>query len=131
MEAISLPIELDKNKIDGRFRLVNIIAQRAKELSHSGTPKISTKAKKVTTIALIEATEEKLDFIIGEEAKQANEEARKLDYKKFLENKRKESEQEDLSELEKDLKFYLEEKEEEVKAPIESYFSSSDDDDED
>ncbi|MBF0565519.1 MAG: DNA-directed RNA polymerase subunit omega [Nitrospirae bacterium] len=112
MDIISLPIELDENKIDGRFRLVNIITQRSKELAHRGSPKVVTKAKKVTTIALEEAVEYKLDFITGEEAKQANEEAKKLDYKRFLEEKRRESEQEDLSELEKDLKFYLDEKEE-------------------
>lgn len=125
MDSIALPIELDKTKIDGRFRLVNIIAQRAKELAHSGTPKVHTKAKKVTTIALEEALRYSLDFITGEEAKQANEEAKKLDYKKFLEEKRRESEQEDLSELEKDLKFYLDEKEESSKVQsIESIFGS-------
>ncbi|MBF0520164.1 MAG: DNA-directed RNA polymerase subunit omega [Nitrospirae bacterium] len=129
MDLISLPIELDDEKIDGRFRLVNIVAQRAKELSHRGKPKIATKAKRVTTIALEETLQYILEFITGDEAKQANEEAKRLDYKRFLEEKRRETEQEDLSELEKDLKFYLTEKEEIDKTPtidIESLFSDGD-----
>ncbi|QWR78507.1 DNA-directed RNA polymerase subunit omega [Candidatus Magnetomonas plexicatena] len=129
MDLISLPIELDDDKIDGRFRLVNIVAQRAKELSHRGKPKIATKAKRITTIALEESLQYILEYITGDEAKQANEEARRLDYKRFLEEKRRETEQEDLSELEKDLKFYLTEKEEIDKTPtidIESLFSDGD-----
>ncbi|MEO5357818.1 MAG: DNA-directed RNA polymerase subunit omega [Nitrospirae bacterium YQR-1] len=129
MDLISLPIELDDSKIDGRFRLVNIVAQRAKELSHKGKPRISTKAKRITTIALEESLHYILEFITGDEAKQANEEAKRLDYKRFLEEKRRETEQEDLSELEKDLKFYLTEKEEIGKVPsvdIESLFSDGD-----
>ncbi len=123
MDIISLPIEFDKEKIDGRFRLVNIIAQRAKELAQSAQPKMSTKAKKVTSIALYEAVNYKLDFITGEEAKQAKEEAKKLDYKKFLEEKKRESEHEDLTELERDLKFYLDEKVEPGIPSIEKLFS--------
>ncbi|MBF0343587.1 MAG: DNA-directed RNA polymerase subunit omega [Nitrospirae bacterium] len=126
MDIISLPVELDPNKIDGRFRLVNIITQRAKELTHRGKPKITTKAKKITTIALEEAVSEALEFITGDDARRANEEAKKLDYKRFLEEKRRESEQEDLSELEKDLKFYLDEKEDTSKRSLESLFSDGD-----
>ncbi|MBF0338809.1 MAG: DNA-directed RNA polymerase subunit omega [Nitrospirae bacterium] len=134
MDIISLPIELDPDKIDGRFRLVNIITQRAKELANRGKPKVPTKARKITTIALEEAVAYALDFITGDEARQANEETRKLDYKRFLEEKRRESEQEDLSELEKDLKFYLDEKEETGKRSLESIFGDMeppDDDDSD
>lgn len=111
VDITALPIDLDERRIDGRFRLVNIVAQRAKELAQDGKPKISSKAKKVTTLALEEALAGKLEFITGEEAREANEEARKLDYKRYLEEKRRETEQEDLSELEKDLKFYLDERE--------------------
>ncbi|MBF0538610.1 MAG: DNA-directed RNA polymerase subunit omega [Nitrospirae bacterium] len=125
MDIISLPIELEPDKIDGRFRLVNIITQRAKELAHRGKPKVVTKAKKITTIALEEAVAYALDFITGDEARQANEDAKKLDYKRFLEEKRRESEQEDLSELEKDLKFYLDEKEETGKRSLESIFGEN------
>ncbi|MBF0318829.1 MAG: DNA-directed RNA polymerase subunit omega [Nitrospirae bacterium] len=124
MDTISLPIELDYNEVDGRFRLVHIISQRVKELAHKGKPMVTSKAHKLTTIALEEAINYKLEFITGAEAKQANEEAKKLDYKRFLEEKRRASEQEDLSELEKDLKFYLDEREEPgIKHTIETLFT--------
>ncbi len=123
MDVIALPIELDNAKIDGRFRLVNITLQRAKELAHGVKPKIATKSKKETTVALEEALSYKLEYITGEEARQASEEAKKLDYRRFLEEKRRETEPEDLSELEKDLESYLTEKEGNEKKSIEGLFT--------
>ncbi|MBF0541004.1 MAG: DNA-directed RNA polymerase subunit omega [Nitrospirae bacterium] len=130
---MSVPVTYDNLNIDSRFRLVNIVAQRAKDLALKGNPKIKTTSVKVTTIALEEAVSGMLDFIVGPEAKLAKEEAKKIDYKKFLEEKRRETEPEDLSELEKDLKFYLDEKEVSGKRKFDDIFSSmdSDDDDED
>jgi|SRR3990172_10629804 len=111
MDIISLPVEYDFKKIDGKFRLVAIAAQRAKELSMGAKPKIQTKTKKVTSIAIEEAVSHILEFVTGEEARIAKEEASKFDYRKFLEESRKVSAGEDLSELEKDLKVYLHERE--------------------
>ena len=71
MDIISLPVEIDETKIDGRYRLVMISAQRAKELSYGAKPKIQTKARKVTTIAIEEAIQDKLEFLVGEEARKA------------------------------------------------------------
>ncbi len=122
MDVLSSPIELEKTDIDGRFRLINIVSQRAKELVGDSKPKIQTKSKKVTTIAIEEAVAETLEYITGEEAKQANENARKMDYKRFLEEKKRATEQEDLSELEKDLKFYLNEKDDPQKSQIDDLF---------
>lgn len=112
MEIVSLPVELEKTKIDSRFRLVTIAAQRAKELTLGVKPKIKSKGKKATTIALEEAIENTLEYLVGEEARAAKEEAKKFDFRKLLEEKKRESMPEDLSELEKDLKVYLHEKEE-------------------
>jgi len=111
MDIISLPIEIDREKIDSRFRLVNTAAQRAKELSLGAKKKIQTKSKKVTTIAIEEALEGKLEYIVGEEAAKAREEERKFDYRKLLEERRRVPA--DIRELEKDLKVYLHSKEEE------------------
>jgi DNA-directed RNA polymerase omega subunit len=110
MDIISLPVEYDHKKIDGKFRLVTIAAQRAKELSLGAKQKISTRAKKVTSIAIEEAIEGELEFITGEEAVIAREKAGKFDYRKQLEESKKIAAGEDLSELEKDLKVYLHEK---------------------
>ena len=110
MDIISLPVEYDHKKIDGKFRLVTMAAQRAKELSLGAKPKVSTKARKVTTIAIEEAIGGMLEFVTGEEAVIAREKAGKFDYRKQLEESKKIAAGEDLSELEKDLKVYLHEK---------------------
>ena len=52
MDIISLPVEYDNTKIDGKYRLVAIASQRAKDLSLGSKPKIQTKSKKVTSIAI-------------------------------------------------------------------------------
>lgn len=123
MDIISLPVEFDNKKIDGRFRLATIAAQRARELALGAKPKIQTKGKKITTIAIEEAISGKLEFLVGEEARKSQEEAKKFDYRKLLEEKRREGAPEDLSELEKDLKIYLHERETEEKAELDRLFS--------
>ncbi|MEK7742178.1 MAG: DNA-directed RNA polymerase subunit omega [Nitrospirota bacterium] len=122
MDIISLPVEIDMKKIDGRYRLVMIASQRAKELSVGVKPKIQTKSKKVTAIAIEEAAMGKLEFLVGEEAIKAKEEAKKFDYRRLLEEKRREATPEELTELEKDLKVYLHEKETTDKKALEELF---------
>lgn len=122
MDIISLPVEIDKKKIDGRYRLVTIASQRAKELSIGVKPKIQTKSRKVTAIAIEEAAMGKLEFLVGEEAIKAKEEAKKFDYRRLLEEKRREATPEELTELEKDLKVYLHEKETMDKKALEEIF---------
>ncbi len=116
MDIISLPIEYDKEKIDGRFRLVNIAAQRAKELALGAEPKIETRAKKVTTIAIQEVVANKIEYLIGEEAAKAMQQSKKLAFRKLLEDRRKELDSEERSELEKDLSVFMQEKEESITA---------------
>jgi len=123
MDLISLPAEVDKKKIDGKYRLATIAAQRARELSLGAKPKIQTKAKKVTTVAIEEAISGSLEFLMGDEARKAREEAKKFDYRRLLEEKRREGAHEDLSELEKDLKIYLHEKETDDKKALEELFA--------
>jgi DNA-directed RNA polymerase subunit omega len=122
MDIISLPIEYDRNKIDGRFRIIAIAAQRAKELAVGAVPKVKTKAKKVGTIALEETIQNAVEFLIGDEAKKAKEDAKRFDYRKLLEEKKKEMTGEDLTEFEKDLKVYLHEKEAMDKKALEGLF---------
>ena len=122
MDIISLPIEYDRTKIDGRFRIIAIAAQRAKELAVGAVPKVKTKAKKVGTIALEETIQNAVEFLIGDEAKKAKEDAKRFDYRKLLEEKKKEMTGEDLTEFEKDLKVYLHEKEAMDKKALEGLF---------
>jgi len=123
MDVISLPIEYDRSKIDGRYRVVTIASQRAKELSFGVKPKIKTKAKKITTIAIEETISNSIEFLTGEQAKKATEEAGKLDYRRLLEAREREVAAEEVTELEKDLKVYLHEKETTEKKALEDLFS--------
>ena len=123
MDIISLPVEYDNTKIDGKYRLVAIASQRAKDLSLGSKSKIQTKSKKVTSVAIEEAASALLEFLTGEEAIKAREEAGKFDYRKLLEESRKISAGEDLSELEKDLKVYLHERETMDKKAFDELFS--------
>ncbi len=122
MDIVSLPVEYTDNKVDGKFRLVTIASQRAKELSLGAKPKIQTRSKKVTSVAIEEAASNVLEYVTGEEARIAREEASKFDYRKFLEESRRITAGEDLSELEKDLKVYLHEKETVDKKSLEELF---------
>jgi len=122
MDIISLPIEYDPDKIDGRFRIIAIAAQRAKELAVGAEPRVKTKAKKITTVAIEETINNAVEFLIGEEAKKAKEDAKKFDYRKILEEKKREVSGEDLTEFEKDLKVYLHEKETIDKKALEGLF---------
>lgn len=122
MDIISLPVEYDHNKIDGRYRVIAIASQRAKELALGAKPKVKTKAKKVTTIALEETIGNTIEFFTGEQAKKAKEEAKKFDYRRLLEEKKREISGEDLTEFEKDLKVYLHEKEALDKKALEGLF---------
>jgi len=123
MDIVSLPIEIDKEKIDSRFRIVEIAAQRARELAYGSKPKVETRFKKIPTIAIEETLENTLEFITGDEARKSLDEARKFDYKRFLEEKKKESMPEDLSELERDLRVYLHEREEVDKNILDELFA--------
>ena len=109
MDIISLPIEMDKEKIDSRFRLVVISSQRAMELSKGIKPRILTKDKKITTNAILESVSGEVDFLTGDEARITHQKAEKLDFKKWVSEKKRHME--DLTDLEKDLKVYLHEKE--------------------
>lgn len=122
MDIISLPVEYDHNKIDGRFRVIAIASQRAKELALGATPKVRSKAKKITTVALEETISNTVEFLTGEEAKKAKEEAQRFDYRKLLEERKREVSGEDLTEFEKDLKVYLHEKEAIDKKALEGLF---------
>lgn len=123
MDIISLPVELHEKTIDGKYRLATIAAQRARELSLGVKPKIQSKAKKVTTVSIEEAITGSLEFLVGEDARKAKEEAKTFDYRRLLEGRRREGVSEEISELEKDLKIYLHEKETEEKRALEELFA--------
>lgn len=129
MDIISLPIVFDKKEIDSKYRLVTIASQRAKELALGAKPKNSVKSRKITSIAVEETVSNTLEFLTGDEARVAKEEASKFDYRKLLEESRKGVTGEELTEIEKDLKVYLDEKETAEKKTFEELFSEDGGDD--
>lgn len=123
MDIVALPVEFDSSEVDSKYRLVNISVQRAKDLIlGTDEPSVDTKARKVTTIAIEEACQNKVEFLTGDEAVKASEEAEKFDFSRALAEKR-ETESEDLSDLERDLNIYIQGKEtaEEPKTPDEVF----------
>jgi DNA-directed RNA polymerase subunit omega len=125
MDIITLPVEYDKKKIESKYRLAVIASQRARELAVGADPKVAKKAKKVTTTSLIETVNGDIKFMIGDEAAVALEKAGRIDFKKLIEEKRKSSIA-DLSELEKDLKVYLHEREGASERALEELFTDTD-----
>ena len=127
MDMTELPIEYDREKIDGGYRLVIAAVKRAKKLSKGSLPVIASKAQKITTLAIEEVATSAVKVLKGEEAIKASEEAKKMTHKRMMdEAQQKESMPEDMSELEKDLKVYLSEKgESEQKKTIEDIFGDS------
>ncbi len=111
MDLISLPVIIDKEKIDGRYRLVIATSKRARALYQGAQPMRVSKVKKLTTLALEEVASGAVRILTGEAAIKAREEAKKLSYEGMIDEARqKEALPEDLTEIEKDLKVYLHEK---------------------
>lgn len=75
MDMISLLTDFDDNKIDSRYRLVLIAAQRARQMMEGSTPLINSKFVKEPSIALEEVLLGKTEFLSGEEARVAYKEA--------------------------------------------------------
>jgi len=126
MDIVSLPAELSGKDIDSRYRLVIIASQRAKRLAEGAKPVGAPHSVKPTTVAIEEALEGGLDVLTGNEAVTARQEAKKAEAKRrAAEAERREEMGMELSELEKDLKYYLNEKEEKERKAIEDLFVSS------
>lgn len=125
MDIVSLPPEIDRSKIDSRYRLVLIASQRAKSLAQGARSDLATNAIKHTTRALEEALESKLEFVTGDAARTARAEALKAEAKRLeAEAERREHMGADLSELERDLHDYLSEKTDKERRAIEDLFSA-------
>lgn len=112
MNIISLPIELNKEIIDSRFRLVIIAVQRAIEMSKDPKTATHMRSKKITSNAILEAISGNVEFFTGQDARKTLEKAEKLDYRKWVTEKKKPIS--DITELEKELKVYLHEQEKEL-----------------
>lgn len=73
MDIIKLPIEHHAETIDSRFRLVLMAAQRARQISDGSNVMVKSRYVKNTTLALEEAIEGKLKYLVGDDARIAKE----------------------------------------------------------
>lgn len=75
----TLPLLPDdrEGKFDSRYRVVLVAAQRAKQLMRGTTPSQTSKFTKETSIALEEVLGHNVEYLMGQEARQALREARR------------------------------------------------------
>lgn len=117
MEIISLPVEIDKKTIGSRFRLVIIASQRARQLMEGDRPILhELRYAKETSTAVEEVISGGLDILYGEEAREAQNKARRLREEKRARAALAEREEALSSELRKNLNTQLSEAPE-IEAP--------------
>ncbi|HEY5647919.1 MAG TPA: DNA-directed RNA polymerase subunit omega, partial [Nitrospiria bacterium] len=75
MAIIDLLAEFDDKKIDSRYRMVLIAAQRARQIMQGSKPVITSKFLKAPSIGLEEVLQGKVEFLTGKEARAAYKEA--------------------------------------------------------
>ena len=75
----TLPLLPDdrEGKFDSRYRVVLVAAQRAKQLMRGTTPSLTSKFTKETSIALEEVLGDNVEYLMGQEAREALREARR------------------------------------------------------
>ena len=108
-DIISLPIEINDQMADSKFRLVHIASQRVRELSAGDPPMVTSRSIKDTTVALEESLLGSYKIIVGEEAKVAKEELRKRKEQEKLEEQLSAKEEE----IRQELSAYLTDNQEE------------------
>ena len=118
-DIISLPITIQGDVIDSRFRLVLIASQRTKHLMQGAKPIIETKAKKAPTIALEEVLSGNVVFFVGKEARQALKDARRLKEEEAKVKALMPRPSADVEELKKDLSVYVDDSKERGDAVVE------------
>jgi DNA-directed RNA polymerase omega subunit len=111
MDLISLPPESINKTIDSRYRLVEAVVKRARALHNGVMPKVASRSRKVTTVALEEVVSDAVRILTGEEAVKAREKAKKPYQEMIDEAKQKALLPEELTKFEKELQVYLRDKE--------------------
>lgn len=108
MDIVSLPIVIDKEKLDSRFRMVVLATERARQIMSGAKSNVPTKYIKPSTISLEELSLCQIDYVTGKEARKAIQEATAA---KVLHGrgvaKEGVAEDETKKEIEKDLGVYM------------------------
>ncbi|HXN06809.1 MAG TPA: DNA-directed RNA polymerase subunit omega [Nitrospiria bacterium] len=104
---ISLPIVLESKKIDSRHRLVIMAAQRARQIIEAPTAPVDTRYDQASTIAIEEILENKVAFFVGKDARQAQNEAKRMREEEMKTQAMMAKEGEIASEIKKDLSIFV------------------------
>ena len=120
----TLPLLPDEGpgQFDSRYRIVLVAVQRAKQLMQGAKRSQPSKYSKDTSIALEEALQGRIDFLVGEDARQAIREGKRMVAREFDQSLLAETD-EDAREIKKQLSVYVddspkEEVKEEVKGEV-------------
>ena len=118
MDMLSLLPEYKQDRFDSRHRLVIAASQRAKHLIQGARPFAASKFTKETTVAIDEVLQEKVEFFVGKDARQAIKAAKR--------GKDSEAERlamvdsaEDVHEIKKELSVYVDDSEKTAEAESE------------
>ncbi|MBI3812740.1 MAG: DNA-directed RNA polymerase subunit omega [Nitrospirae bacterium] len=118
---MSLLNAYDDAKIDTRYRLVIIAAQRARQMMQGSKALITSKFTKESTVALDEVLQGKTEFVTGKEAKVAMKEA--VAAREIEDRARAKAKamlpREDESEIKKDLTVYVNDRKDELPPVVE------------
>lgn len=119
MDALSLLPQHHQKQFDSRFRIVLIAAQRAKQLVQGIPTKSPSKFSKETSMALEEVLQGKIPYLIGEEAKQAMRDAKRM-AERPIDPGLYAQQDENAAEIKKELSVYIDDTAQHQVAEVES-----------
>ncbi|NKB81640.1 MAG: DNA-directed RNA polymerase subunit omega [Nitrospirales bacterium] len=102
-----LPHYQADDRFDSRYRIVLIAAQRAKFLMQGAKPFQPSKFSKETSMAIEETLKHQVEFLTGEEARQAISKAKQTAEREFSRSILEETTSEDAEEIQKQLSVYV------------------------
>ncbi len=114
-----LPLLPDERagKFDSRYRVVLVAAQRAKQIMRGATHAQTSKFAKETSIALEEVLGDNVEYLMGQEAREALREARKSLDREFEPALLVEAD-EDAKEIKQQLSVYVDDSPKEPAEPV-------------
>jgi len=111
LDLISLPVELKDTHLKNRYRMVTAAIKRGEQSQQGAMSMVTTKAKKITTVAIQEVSTGSVSTLTGDAAVKAQEEAGMLPYETIMdETTQKASFPDEPTDLEKEVEEYLRQK---------------------
>ena len=106
IDTLPLLVDDKNGTFDSRYRVVLVAAQRAKQIMRRGDPLQTSKYTKETSIALEEVFRGEVDYLVGQDARQAIRDAKRSMERDFEHPISAEGD-EDAKEIQKQLSVYV------------------------